>query len=167
MAAVISTPTDKPIALALLYHMMRKVLDENGLDVTPRPLTQTNQDEPKRSLFLVWMKAATRTWTWDNQAASLFTLLPPKWAGQNRVNSNQSHLEIEAIFIVEEEKNHSSSNTFFKTFLSNVTESVTEVAEELLDELVEIYLSETDTVSLLDIPSCVLPEDAEEAEEQK
>lgn len=38
------------------------------------------------------------------------------------------------------------------------------VTEEMLDEVVEICLSETDTISLLDIPSTFVSEDADDAE---
>lgn len=38
------------------------------------------------------------------------------------------------------------------------------VTEEMLDEVVEICLSETDTISLLDMPSTFVSEDADDAE---
>lgn len=38
------------------------------------------------------------------------------------------------------------------------------VTEEMLDEIVEICLSETDTISLLDIPSTFVSEDTNDAE---
>lgn len=39
-----------------------------------------------------------------------------------------------------------------------------QVADEMLDEMVEICLSETDTISLLDIPTTSVSEDANDAD---
>lgn len=39
------------------------------------------------------------------------------------------------------------------------------VTEEMLDEEVDVCLTETDTISLLDIPSAFMPEDADDAED--
>lgn len=38
------------------------------------------------------------------------------------------------------------------------------VTEEMLEEVIDIYISETDTVSLLDIPSISVSADADDAE---
>lgn len=39
-----------------------------------------------------------------------------------------------------------------------------QVTDKMLDESAEIYLSETDTISLLDIPSTSVSEDANDAD---
>lgn len=38
------------------------------------------------------------------------------------------------------------------------------VTEEMLDEVGDIWLSETDTITLLDIPTTIISEDADDAE---
>lgn len=39
-----------------------------------------------------------------------------------------------------------------------------EVTEEMLKEVIDVYISETDSVSLLDIPSTVMSVDTDESE---
>lgn len=39
-----------------------------------------------------------------------------------------------------------------------------QVTEEMLEEVIDVYISETDTVSLLDIPSTTVSVDADDAE---
>lgn len=42
-----------------------------------------------------------------------------------------------------------------------------QVTDEMLDEVLDICLTETDTVSLLDIPNTLVSEDADDAEAVK
>ncbi|XP_041650850.1 dynein intermediate chain 4, axonemal [Cheilinus undulatus] len=120
-----------------------KVLDDDGNDVTPQPLYQDNQGERIKQVktFL------------DELCFSSFNLPTASPSSSMRASmtkeSEDSVPEVPPLPPARLEKRGSDEE---------------EVTEEMLDEMVDIYITETDTIVLLDIPPTYVSEDAEEAE---
>ncbi|KAK7879829.1 hypothetical protein WMY93_033499, partial [Mugilogobius chulae] len=143
-----------------------RVYDEEENDVTPQPLHQgecgagpikNNRfflDEISAGLSVDQM---TTTGSSFSLPFSRSILSSSKFSSQSSIDS--VNLETEEGFSKRDLPIHIPDAQSKKS--SPVKEEVT---EENLDELLDVFLSETDTISLLDLPSCFVSSEAEDAQ---
>ncbi|XP_054633072.1 dynein axonemal intermediate chain 4 [Dunckerocampus dactyliophorus] len=165
-----------------------RVLDEDGNDVTPRPLHQPEPKDPhaKPTRFIfddVFSK-------WDASKSSSFSNVPSSgsfmWSSRPpsmstrpslTTHSEEGAFKLDNIPLpgccffkmsIERYRKYSILLYFFVSLPEAKRQAVTvsqHVPEEIaLDEIVNIYLTETDTITLLDLPSTCVSEDADDAQ---
>ncbi|XP_069571998.1 dynein axonemal intermediate chain 4 [Brachyistius frenatus] len=141
-----------------------RVFDEEGNDVTPEPLHQADPGAApaKASRFLLDEISAGSA-SEQTMATGSFTM--PFFRsvfGSSRISS-QSTIES----VNEEIEDAFSKRDLTITFpeVKGKREAVEEqVTEDVLKELLDVFTTETDIISLLDIPSTVVSVDADDAE---
>lgn len=126
-----------------------KVLNVDGEDVTPLPLTHSSSDA---KCFLLSLEELKKQF----ESSSSFP-----------VDSATTKDTTGSLTLVPEENRSVFELQHPQKFQHEEAESETEVTEKMLDELVQICLSESETIFLLDIPPSVLPDDSEDIEKQK
>ncbi|XP_041805802.1 dynein intermediate chain 4, axonemal [Chelmon rostratus] len=173
-SSVVGSPSRKSLSLAGGSKVLERgaiqtprqavrVLDEDDNDVTPQPLYQEDpaavQVRASR-LFLDEISAGSAS----DQASATGSFTMPfsrSVLGSSRISS-QSTME---------SMNEEIEDTFSKRDLPNFPDlqgkrdTVKEcVTEDMLNEVIDVYISETDSISLLDIPSTFVSVDADDAE---
>uniref|UniRef100_UPI0037E81242 dynein axonemal intermediate chain 4 n=1 Tax=Semicossyphus pulcher TaxID=241346 RepID=UPI0037E81242 len=157
-----------------------QVLDDDGNDVTPLPLHQEEPgDKFKQNKFLDEIFSSLRS---DHlRSTSTFNLPtasspPSSMRASMSKDSEDSVLDIPtyppAPFVLQQIFFVAFHTFIFCVFCLSALPEVPrkrdhvkqQVTEEMLDEIIDIMLTETDTFSLLDIPSTIVSEDAEDAE---
>ncbi|KAM6962991.1 dynein axonemal intermediate chain 4 [Aplochiton taeniatus] len=150
-----------------------QVFDEDGKDVTPQPLYQPDPGviQPKQSrIFASEISAATAsdflsTLYQTTTNASFAGPFTRSVFGSSTVSrSSQSTMES----MTEEIEDPTSSKKDISISLSDVQvkrEEVKElIREDMLDDVIDRYLSETDTISILDLPATSVSVDADDAD---
>ncbi|XP_008298114.1 dynein axonemal intermediate chain 4 [Stegastes partitus] len=139
-----------------------RVFDEDGNDVTPQPLYQADPGatQAKGSRFFVDEISAGSASDQTTATGSFTMQFARSVFGSSRISSQST---IESV-------NEEMEDTFSKRDLpipdvklkkDTVKEQVT---EDMLKEIVDVVLTETDTISLLDIPSTLVSVDADDAD---
>ncbi|XP_040911473.1 dynein intermediate chain 4, axonemal-like [Toxotes jaculatrix] len=141
-----------------------RVFDEEDNDVTPQPLYQADPGaaQAKASRFFVDEISAGSVSEQTTATGSFTMPFFRSVLGSSRISSQST---IESI-------NEEIEDTFSKRDLpinfpdvqrkrDTVKEQVT---EDMLKEVINVYISETDSISLLDIPSTLVSVDADDAE---
>ncbi|XP_028987572.1 dynein axonemal intermediate chain 4 [Betta splendens] len=141
-----------------------RVFDEEGNDVTPQPLYQVDPGAvpTKTSRFFVDEISVGSNSDQSSVTGSFNEPFSRSVLGSSRISSQST----------DESINEEIEDTLFKrgVHLSypdvlGKREIVKEqVTEEMLDEVIDVYISETEIVSLLNIPSTTVSIDAEDAE---
>lgn len=143
-----------------------KVLDEDGSDVTPQPLSQTDPEAPKRTMFFLDEGSDSETELGKTDSPTLLCSFTTTTFNVDNAATTQ-YTTKGSITSDHEESLSSSEMQRPQRFQLEEAERVEAVTEEMLEESVDICLTETETISLLYLPGRVLPEDAEDAAAQK
>ncbi|XP_047187872.1 dynein axonemal intermediate chain 4-like isoform X3 [Scophthalmus maximus] len=142
-----------------------RVLDDDGNDVTPQPLSQADPSgahQAKVDRFFVEDITGGSASEQATAAGSFTMPFSRSLFGSSRISSLSAiesiNEEIEDIFSkrdipINYPDEHKKRDTVEE-----------EVTEEMLKEVIDVYISETDSVSLLDIPSTVMSVDTDESE---
>ncbi|XP_061780909.1 dynein axonemal intermediate chain 4 isoform X1 [Nerophis lumbriciformis] len=139
-----------------------RVLDENGYDVTPRPLLQPEVRDPHSKpiryifddLFSRW--DTSKSSSFSNVASSgsfMWSSRPPSMSTKNSMTIHSGDIAFKLESIPQPEA---------KRQAAPVSQHMPE--ETASDEVVNIYLTETDTIALLDILSTCVSEEADDAQ---
>ncbi|XP_019729474.1 dynein axonemal intermediate chain 4 isoform X2 [Hippocampus comes] len=154
--------SDSKMGRSLAQRKAIRVLDEDGNDVTPRPLYEPEPKDPhakpQRSFFDDYYSR------WDTSKSSSFSIVP---SSGSRWNSSLPSISTRASLASQ------SGVGFSKLDTSQPLETARQVVsqqtpEEIpLDEVLSIYMTETDTIILLDLPSTCMSEEAENAQATK
>uniref|UniRef100_A0A8D3E9F8 Dynein axonemal intermediate chain 4 n=1 Tax=Scophthalmus maximus TaxID=52904 RepID=A0A8D3E9F8_SCOMX len=132
-----------------------RVLDDDGSDVTPQPLSQADPSgahQAKGDRFFV-EDITGGSASEQATAAGSFTMPFSRYMCIFANNVlNQSNIRL---------SKHQPYDRHEHMKRDTVEEEVT---EEMLKEVIDVYISETDSVSLLDIPSTVMSVDTDESE---
>ncbi|XP_076600849.1 dynein axonemal intermediate chain 4 [Chaetodon auriga] len=142
-----------------------RVLDEDDNDVTPQPLCQEDPTAVQVKVSRLFLDEISAGSASDQTSATGSFTMPftRSVLGSSRISS-QSTME---------SMNEEIEDTFSKRDLPinfpdlqgkrhTVKECVT---EDMLKEVIDVYISETDSISLLDIPSTFVSVDADDAED--
>ncbi|XP_047452841.1 dynein axonemal intermediate chain 4-like isoform X2 [Mugil cephalus] len=143
-----------------------RIVDEDGHDVTPLCLTQPEAGEIEAKPGRWFLRESfTATESETLKSTSSFTSLSSSSFIGSSFPSSLSYQE--SHYVETEESPHEQDvninlpcSYVVQKKIDHVKEDVT---EEMSDEEVSFFLSETDTISLLDIPSAFIPEDTDEA----
>ncbi|XP_026229533.1 WD repeat-containing protein 78, partial [Anabas testudineus] len=141
-----------------------QVFDEEDNDVTPQPLYQTDPGtvQMKASRFFVDEISAGSTSDQTSATGSFTMPFSRSILGSSRISSQST---IESINEEIEETLSKRDVPISFPDMQGKRDTVKEqVTAEMLEEVIDIYISETDTVSLLDIPSTTVSVDADDAE---
>lgn len=131
-----------------------KVLNAEGEDVAPRPLSHSDPVAKRSLFFLEELKEQSESSSSTSDSSDVSSRHSVTAVTSQGTTGSLTFAPEESLSVFESQKPQKVQH--------EEAERETEVTEEMLDELVQICLSETETISLLDIPSSVLPEDAEE-----
>ncbi|KAF7645766.1 hypothetical protein LDENG_00198590 [Lucifuga dentata] len=146
-----------------------RVLDDGGNDVTPRPLYQVEPGAPqaKSSRFFLDEASAATASDLTTTTGSFTAPFPRSFFGSSRISSQSTADSV----------NEETEDTASKRDVSilppashvrgggGVQEAVTEaVTEAMLQQLVDVCVSETDAVPLLDLHSVSVSEEDRDAE---
>ncbi|XP_076018224.1 dynein axonemal intermediate chain 4, partial [Genypterus blacodes] len=155
------------VSVSLTTRQATRVLDDSDNDITPRTLYQAEPGapQPKASrLFLDETPAGTAS-DLTTTTGSFTAPIPRSFFGSSRISSQST---VESVNEEIEDKVYRRDVPIIPTApydaqgkRDNVKEKVT---EETLDKLVDVFLSETDNISLLDIPSVCVSADDDGAE---
>ncbi|XP_077453636.1 dynein axonemal intermediate chain 4 isoform X2 [Stigmatopora argus] len=137
-----------------------RVLDEDGNDVTPRPLFEPETKDPHakpQKLFFDDFHSR-----WDTSKSSSYFMM--RSSGSCMWSSSLPSLSAKhgdvGYFKSDTSQAHDSSR--------KSSTGAQQVADEFTpDEVLNVYLSETDTITLLDMPSMCMSEEAENAQAVK
>nr|XP_057932555.1 dynein axonemal intermediate chain 4 [Doryrhamphus excisus] len=139
-----------------------RVLDEDGHDVTPRPLHQPEPKDPhaKPTRFIfddVFSK-------WDASKSSSFSNVPS--SGSFMWSSRPPSVSTRTTLTTHSEEGAFKLNNIPLPEAKRQAVTVSQhVPEEIAsDEMVNIYLAETGTITLLDLPSTCVSEEADNAQ---
>ncbi|XP_077424536.1 dynein axonemal intermediate chain 4 [Vanacampus margaritifer] len=140
-----------------------RVLDDDGNDVTPRPLYEPEAKDPhakpQRNFFEDYYSR------WDTSKSSSFSMVPS--SGSCRWSSSLPSISNRVLMVSQ------SGHHLIKLDTSPPLDSVRQAGshqtpdEIPLDDVLNIYLTETDTIILLDLPSTCMSEEAENAQAVK
>ncbi|XP_068459311.1 dynein axonemal intermediate chain 4-like [Clinocottus analis] len=140
-----------------------QVFNEEGKDVTPLPLSfAAPRDEflPSRNFLDEISSNAGSDFLRSTSSCSVLSCSSFIGSSQRYTATSLNTDSDDSILQLDRPINHLvTSEGLWKR--DNVKEHVT---EEMLDEVVNICITETDTISLLDIPSTYISEDADDAE---
>ncbi|KAG2461654.1 WDR78 protein, partial [Polypterus senegalus] len=185
--AKLTNPRDPPpagIGRTPFHKTLKKwepvieVLDEQGNDVTPLPLfhPDPNAPPPKQSNFFASQDASMITAPDFLSTISMYqTGMNTSFAGPftrsiigSSTVSKSSRSTVESM---NEEIEEPGTKRVISLSLSDVQirrEEVKDiVTEDMLDKTVDVYLTETETLWILDMPATMISTDAEEAETVK
>ncbi|XP_049929482.1 dynein axonemal intermediate chain 4-like [Epinephelus moara] len=141
-----------------------KVLDNDGKNVTPQPLYHAEpRDMPSKPgrLFLHEISPGSGSDHWNTNSSSS-TPFCSSFMGSTLL----SRLSTTTSLTKETEDSVPKPDIPINPPVPMNRDSVQQhVTEEMLDEEMEICLTETDTISLLDIPNTSVSEDADDAED--
>ncbi|GAA6215260.1 WD repeat-containing protein 78-like isoform X2 [Lates japonicus] len=144
-----------------------RVLDEDGSDVTPLVLyhTDTGDTQSKQGMLFLEEIFSSSGLDHSQSTSSVNVCSSSSFQGSSRL----SNLSNKASLTKESEDSISKLDIPIRPRalceLPRKRDHVKQhVTEEMLDEVVDIWLIETDTISLLDIPSTIVSEDADDAE---
>ncbi|XP_030606878.1 dynein axonemal intermediate chain 4 [Archocentrus centrarchus] len=138
-----------------------RVFDEENNDVTPQPLYQADPGAVQPKFFVDEISAGSAS---DQTTATGSFTMPFSRSvfGSSRISSQSTiesvNEEIEEMF---SKRDLPISFPDVKVKKDTATEQVT---EDMLKEVVDIFISETDTFSLLDIPGTCVSVDADDAD---
>ncbi|XP_029009255.1 dynein axonemal intermediate chain 4-like isoform X2 [Betta splendens] len=127
-----------------------RVLDSDGKDVTPLSLHQAESGETQAKPSKLFMEEVLSS-SGSESSSSLFC-------------SRFSTLSFETSLTSATETSSPLTSLPQPPTPHEVPREPDTVTEEILDEVVDICLTETDSVSLLDIPSTLVSEDSDDAE---
>ncbi|XP_051917432.1 dynein axonemal intermediate chain 4 isoform X1 [Hippocampus zosterae] len=178
--------SDSKTGRSLAQRKAIRVLDEDGNDVTPRPLYEAEPKDPhakpQRSFFDDYYSR------WDTSKSSSFSIVP---SSGSRWNSSLPSISTRASLVSQSGVGFSMLDTSqplgcysltirwdgkrnnivtcFPPFPETARQVVSQqTPEEIpLDEVLSIYMTETDTIILLDLPSTCMSEEAENAQATK
>ncbi|XP_061533871.1 dynein axonemal intermediate chain 4 [Phycodurus eques] len=157
--------SDSKMGRSIVHRKAIRVLDEDGNDVTPRPLYEPEPKDPhakpQRFFFDDFYSR------WDTSKSSSFSHVPS--SGLCMWSTSLPSLSTRASLASQ------SRVGFIKLDTSQPLDSTRQAVaggqqaskEMALDEVLNIYLTETDTITLLDLPSTCMSEEAENAQAVK
>ncbi|XP_063759582.1 dynein axonemal intermediate chain 4 isoform X2 [Eleginops maclovinus] len=144
-----------------------RVLDDDGTDVTPQPMNGAEQADVKsKPDKIVLDEIFSSSGSNQFKSTSSFSVHALSSTWSSTLPSSQSTLasltrETEDCYSKRDIPINLPATSDVPRKGEHVKHTVT---EEMLDEEVYIYLSESETISLLEIPSTFMSEDAEDAE---
>uniref|UniRef100_A0A3Q2Y0T5 Dynein axonemal intermediate chain 4 n=1 Tax=Hippocampus comes TaxID=109280 RepID=A0A3Q2Y0T5_HIPCM len=148
--------------------------EQDGNDVTPRPLYEPEPKDPhakpQRSFFDDYYSR------WDTSKSSSFSIVPSSGISTRASLASQSGVGFSKLdtsqplgcyfLTIRRDGKRTNIVTCFPPFPETARQVVSQqTPEEIpLDEVLSIYMTETDTIILLDLPSTCMSEEAENAQ---
>uniref|UniRef100_A0A667Z1W3 Dynein axonemal intermediate chain 4 n=1 Tax=Myripristis murdjan TaxID=586833 RepID=A0A667Z1W3_9TELE len=143
-----------------------RVLNENGTDVTPQPISHPEPGAKHNRVYLDEFSGPSDILSMLYQPTTAASLTVP-FSRSVFCSSKISRSSLSTIESVNEER----VDTFYKqdnypaSYVQVEREEVKEqVTEDMLNEVVNIYLTETETITHLDMPGISVSVDADDAE---